>query len=212
MKRIETVEDVAEGMRALRASDSRFARIADTAGDVPLRRNPAGFESLCSIIVSQQISKVSADAIFSRLKAALDPFTPETLISLGDSPLIAVGLSRPKQKTFLAIAEACLAGLDLETMCNIPADAAISRMTLLPGVGPWTAEVYLLFCAGHPDIFPSADIALQNAVRHAFSLEERPTAKALSIIALEWSPWRSVAARLFWAYYANMRGREALPI
>ena len=85
-------------------------------------------------------------------------------------------------------------------------------MTVLPGVGPWTAEVYLLFCAGHPDVFPCADIALQNAVRHAFALEARPNPKPLAEIASAWSPWRSVAARLLWAYYANMKGREGVPL
>ena len=85
-------------------------------------------------------------------------------------------------------------------------------MTCLPGIGPWTAQVYLLFCAGHPDVFPVGDIALQNAVQHALGLEHRPTPKPLTAIAEAWSPHRSVAARLFWAYYANMKGREAVPL
>lgn len=212
MIRIDQIKDVDQGLIALQTADPRLTAVVRTAEIVPLRRHPAGFESLCNIIVSQQISKASADAIFARLKAAIDPFTPLTLLSLGDKPLIAAGLSRPKQKTFFAIAEACSTGLDLEAMCILPADEAIAQMTVLPGVGPWTAEVYLLFCAGHPDVFPSADIALQNAVRHAFSLQERPSAKALAAIAAAWSPWRSVAARLFWAYYANMKGREGVPL
>jgi DNA-3-methyladenine glycosylase II len=212
MRRIDTIEQVEEGLRSLQVTDRRLVDVVRVASGVPLRRHPAGFESLCSIIVSQQISKASADAIFGRLKAALVPFTPETLISLGEAPLVKAGLSRPKQKTFFAIAEACSDGLDLEALCDFRVDDAIARMTALPGVGPWTAEVYLLFCAGHPDVFPSADIALQNAVRHAFALEDRPSTKALTAIASIWSPWRSVAARLFWAYYANMKGREGVPL
>jgi DNA-3-methyladenine glycosylase II len=212
MQRIDTIEHVGHGLQALQIADARLVDVVRIASAVPLRRHPAGFESLCNIIVSQQISKASADAIFGRLKSAIDPFTPDTLLSLGEAPLIAAGLSRPKQKTFFAIAQACSGGLDLEAMCSLPAEDAITRMTVLPGIGPWTAEVYLLFCAGHPDVFPSADIALQNAVRHAFSLEDRPTAKALTTIAAAWSPWRSVAARLFWAYYANMKGREGVPL
>jgi DNA-3-methyladenine glycosylase II len=212
MNTINSLDDIARGLRALQISDPRLLQAMNIAGDVPLRRHPAGFESLCNIIVSQQISKASADAIFGRLKAAVDPFAPETLLALGETPLVTAGLSRPKQKTFFAIAEACSNGLDLEAMCQLPADEAIAKMTVLPGIGPWTAEVYLLFCAGHPDVFPSADIALQNAVRHAFGLEDRPGAKALSAIAEAWSPWRGVAARLFWAYYANMKGREGVPL
>jgi DNA-3-methyladenine glycosylase II len=212
MHTIDTHQHIDQGLKALQTLDPRLAAVARIAGEVPLRRHPAGFESLCSIIVSQQISKASADAIFSRLKAAIDPFTPANLILLGDAPLIAAGLSRPKQKTFFAISGACANGLDLEAMCQLPAEEAIARMTVLPGVGPWTAEVYLLFCAGHPDVFPCADIALQNAVRHAFSLEARPNPKPLAEIASAWSPWRSVAARLFWAYYANMKGREGVPL
>jgi DNA-3-methyladenine glycosylase II len=212
MQRIDTIEHVGQGLAALTSLDSRLIEVLRVASEVPLRRSPAGFESLCNIIVSQQISKASADAIFGRLKSAIDPFSPEIMLALGEAPLIAAGLSRPKQKTFFAIAEACSAGMDLEAMCHLPAEEAIERMTVLPGIGPWTAEVYLLFCAGHPDVFPSADIALQNAVRHAFSLDDRPSAKALALIAHAWSPWRSVAARLFWAYYANMKGKEGVPL
>jgi DNA-3-methyladenine glycosylase II len=212
MQRIETASNVDEGLDALQILDPRLTNVMRVAGAVPLRRHPAGFESLCGIIVSQQISKASADAIFARLKAAIDPFTPGSLSALGDAPLIAAGLSRPKQRTFLAIAEACHSGLDLEALCLLPAGEAIAQLTVLPGIGPWTAEVYLLFCAGHPDVFPAADIALQNAVRHAFGLESRPSPKPLAEIAAAWSPWRSVAARLFWAYYANMKGREGVPL
>jgi DNA-3-methyladenine glycosylase II len=212
VQRIDTTEDVDQGLAALKLADPRLVEVIRIASGVPLRRHPVGFESLCSIIVSQQISKASADAIFGRLKAAIRPFSPARLIALGEGPLITAGLSRPKQKTFFAIAEACQNWLDLEAMCSLPAEEAITRMTVLPGIGPWTAEVYLLFCAGHPDVFPCADIALQNAVRHAFSLQDRPSAKALAAIATAWSPWRSVAARLFWAYYANMKGREGAPL
>ena len=210
--RIDTLLDVKHGLTALIALEPRLAHVADIAGEVPLRRHPAGFESLAGIIVSQQISKASADAIFRRLKLALDPFSPREVLRLGEAALVSAGLSRPKQRTFFAVAEACEAGLDLEAMCELPAEDAIAAMTAMPGIGPWTAEVYLLFCAGHPDIFPVGDIALQNAVRHAFILESRPTPKPLSVIAARWSPHRSVAARLFWAYYANMKGHDGAPL
>ena len=212
MRRIDTLEDIADGLAALAELDPRLAYVIKIAGDVPLRRHPAGFESLAGIIVSQQISKASADAIFARLKATLNPLTPERLLEGGEAPLVAAGLSRPKQKTFVAVAQACANGLDLAGLCGLPAGEAIAAMTKVSGIGPWTAEVYLLFCAGHPDIFPAGDIALQNAVRHAFGLPDRPAPKPLTAIAEGWSPHRSVAARLFWAYYANMKGRDGAPL
>jgi DNA-3-methyladenine glycosylase II len=212
MRRIDTLKDIEDGLEALIVLEPRLAHVVSVAGEVPLRRHAAGFESLAGIIVSQQISKASADAIFARLKAAIDPFTPRELLRAGPGALVSAGLSRPKQKTFFAVAEACSDGLDLEALCGLPAQDAVARMTVLPGIGPWTAEVYLLFCAGHPDIFPAGDIALQNAVRHAFSLEARPAPMPLTAIAARWSPHRSVAARLFWAYYANMKGRDSAPL
>lgn len=212
MRRIDTLQHIEEGLSALVALDPKLVRVAAIAGSVPLRRQPAGFESLASIIVSQQISKASADAIFGRLKAEVHPFSAERVLALGEEVLIKAGLSRPKQKTFFAVAQACAEGLDLEAMCALSAEEAIARMTVLPGIGPWTAEVYLLFCAGHPDVFPAGDIALQNAVQHALGLDARPSPKPLTAIAAEWSPHRSVAARLFWAYYANMKGRQVMPL
>lgn len=212
MRRIDTLDDIRHGLADLIRMEPQLANVAAVAGDVPLRRHPAGFESLAGIIVSQQISKASADAIFVRLKAALDPFTPDNLLAIGEAGLVGAGLSRPKQKTFFAVAQACRDGLDLARLCELPAAEAIAAMMAMPGIGPWTAEVYLLFCAGHPDIFPAGDIALQNAVRHAFGLEARPKPKPLSAIAGRWSPHRSVAARLFWAYYANMKGSGGAPL
>ena len=96
-----------------------------------------------------------------------------------------------------------------EQICALNAGDAMQRMTAISGIGPWTAEVYLLISAGHADIFPAKDIALQAAVAEAFALEGRPTDKELYAIAEAWSPWRGVASRLFWAYYREMRGRDA---
>ncbi len=212
MRRIDSLDDVNDGLAALKALDPRLETVSRIAESLPLRRHPAGYESLAGIVVSQQISKASADAIFARLKAALDPFSPQRILELGEPVLVRAGLSRPKQRTLLAVAQACEGGLDLSALCFLPAKEATALMTALPGIGPWTAEVYLLFCAGHPDVFPAGDIALQNAVQHAFGLAARPAPKPLAAIAEAWSPHRSVAARLFWAYYANMKGREAVPL
>jgi DNA-3-methyladenine glycosylase II len=112
----------------------------------------------------------------------------------------------------LAAAGAVAEGLDLIHLCGLEADEAIGRLTAVPGIGPWTAEVYLLFAAGHPDIFPARDVALQTAVGHALGMETRPSDKQLTRIAESWSPWRGIASRLFWAYYRETKGRDAAPI
>lgn len=211
MRRIQSPRDISVGLDALCAIDPRLVRVRSMAGEVPLRLTEPGFESLASIIVSQQVSRASADAIFGRLTRLVDPLTPGGLLSAGEGMFREAGLSRPKQKTLLAIAQAVADGLDLHHLCGLDAKDAIGRMTAISGIGPWTAECYLLFSAGHPDVFPARDVALQAAVGHAFGLESRPGEKALVALAESWAPWRGVASRLFWAYYREWKGREAAP-
>ncbi len=207
MQTIETMEDLESGLEGLLRLDPRLAFAAEVAGELPLRRTAPGFASLASIIVSQQVSKASADAIFGRL-SALDVLHDTSVFVRADQErLLSAGLSRPKLKTLMLAAAACENGrLDLHGLCRLPAHEAIASMTTLPGIGPWTAEVYLLFSAGHPDIFPAGDIALQNAFRMIFDLPERPTARMLGAAAEFWSPHRGVASRLLWAYYGVKRG------
>jgi len=213
LRRIKTPEDIAEGLAALAALDPRLAPIIATAGEVPLRLSQPGFASLVSIIVSQQVSRASADAIMGRLEALVDPLEATGVLAAGEDRFRAAGLSRPKQKTLVCIARAMVEeGLDLERMATIDADEAMARLTALHGIGPWTAEVYLLFCAGHPDIFPAHDVALQAAAGDALGMAARPSAKALYVQAESWAPWRGVAARLLWAHYRVMKGRDAAPV
>lgn len=212
MQRIETLDHIADGLSALVLADARLAGVRAAAGDVPLRLRPPGFASLADIIVSQQVSRASADAIFGRLSRLVAPLTPAMLLAAGEAALVEAGLSRAKQRALVAVATAAETGtLDLEGLCTLEAREAMRQMTAIPGIGPWTAEVYLLTCAGHPDIFPARDVALQAAVGSAFGLAPRPGAKALYAMAESWAPWRSVAARLFWAYYRAIKGREAAP-
>jgi DNA-3-methyladenine glycosylase II len=211
MRRIASIDDISEGLDALCRIDPRLAAIRARSGEVPLRLSEPGFHSLASIIVSQQVSTASARAIFGRLTGLIDPLTPQALLSAGDDLFRQAGLSRPKQKALLAVARAVLGGLDLDALCRLDPDEAMARMVAVSGIGPWTAEVYLLFAAGHPDIFPARDVALQTAVGHALAMEARPGEKALIAIAESWRPWRGVASRLFWAYYRNIRGRDAVP-
>jgi DNA-3-methyladenine glycosylase II len=211
MRRILSLSDISDGLDELCMMDPRLARVRASAGEVPLRLSEPGFQSLVSIIVSQQVSRASADAIFARLTRLVDPLTPQALLAAAPEVFRQAGLSRPKISTLLAVSDAVADGLDLFHLCDLDARDAIDRMTAIPGIGPWTAECYLLFSAGHPDIFPARDVALQSSVGHAFGLETRPGEKALIKIAESWTPWRGVASRLFWSYYRAWKGREAVP-
>jgi len=214
VRRIETEDDIREGLDHLFKVDRRLHPVIDAAGPVPLRRRQAGFDGLCEIVVAQQLSKASADAIFGRVRAAVDPFDASRLGAMSDEAFRACGLSAPKIRTLRAIAEAAQAGaLDIDRLVDMPPVEATKALTAIHGVGPWTAEVFLMFCLGHADIFPAGDLALQVAVAEAFSLDGRPKPKALYDMAEDWAPWRSVAARLFWAYYKVCRkGRDVMPV
>ncbi len=204
--------DIAVGLQRLLQVDPRLVPIAETAGPLPLRLAAPGFAGLASIIVSQMVSRASADAIWRRIELA-GPVTAQAYAELPPEVIATFGLSRAKASTLKSLSEAVLNGaIDLDGICAIEGEAALRQLVLLPGIGPWTAEVYLMFCAGHADIFPGGDVALQTSVGRAFAMEARPTAKALAEIAKSWAPHRSVAARLFWAYYAATMRREALPI
>ncbi|MER9894391.1 DNA-3-methyladenine glycosylase [Mesorhizobium sp. M0119] len=211
MQRIASLDDIAQGLDRLCLLDPRLEQVRGMAGEVPLRLSEPGFRSLASIVVSQQVSRPSADAIFGRLTKLLDPLTPQAILAADEAIFREAGLSRPKQRGLIAVAQAVADGLDLDHLCQLDASEAIAAMTKVPGIGSWTAEVYLLFAAGHPDIFPARDVALQSAVGHALGIDPRPPEKMLIRLAESWSPWRGVASRLFWAYYRELKGRDAAP-
>jgi DNA-3-methyladenine glycosylase II len=156
--------------------------------------------------MGQQISTSAAAAIWGRLKAAVDPFTPEQFLATPENALRTAGLSGAKVRTLTGVATALTDGLSLDALHDLPAEEAIAAMVALKGVGRWTAESYLLFCVGHPDIFPAGDLALRSAVHHGLRLRQQPDEKRLRKLAEKWTPWRGVAARLFWAYYRARRG------
>ncbi|MBX5002213.1 DNA-3-methyladenine glycosylase 2 family protein [Rhizobium lentis] len=210
---IRSDDDVRLGLDALLVLDPRLAPIAADAGPIPLRLREPGFAGLAHIIVSQMVSRASAEAIWRRMLPADGPLTAEGYVRLAPEVWREFGLSRAKADTLSRIAEAVASGrLDLSGLCLKPPDEALGELTALKGIGPWTAEVYLMFCGGHADVFPAGDVALQNAVGAALGLAARPQAKALAKLSQVWSPWRSVAARLFWAYYATKMRRDMVPI
>lgn len=207
MRIIRTVEDVEYGLGELCRIDPRLCELSRRAGPLPLRLMEPGFAGLAQIIVSQMVSKASAEAIWRRLVGATVRPTAQSYLSLDAAAVGGLGLSRAKAETLRRIAEAIASGeLDLLAFAGREADEVIARLTSYRGIGLWTAEVYLMFCCGHPDVFPAGDVALRTAVGNAFGYAERPPAGALAVLAEAWRPWRSVAARLFWAYYAGESG------
>jgi DNA-3-methyladenine glycosylase II len=211
--RIHIEADLERGIDALVAADPRFAALIAKAGRPPLRRRTEGFAGLASTVVSQQLSTASAGAIWGRLAAAFDPVEPAAIIRTRKERLARIGLSGPKIRALKEIARAVVRGeLALATLGDIDADAAHAALTAIHGIGPWTADIYLLTCLGHADAWPAGDLALQEAARLAFGLRTRPTAKEMMPLAEPWRPWRAVAARVLWTYYRAIKGREGAPV
>lgn len=211
MNRITCDADLEEGMAALHALHPDWAAIIARTGLPPLRRREGGFTGLSAIIVSQQLSVASARAVWTRVESVLTPLTPERVLAATDEDMRLSGLSRPKQKTLRAVADAIATGrLDLGLLEQATPEFVHEHMTAVSGIGPWTADVYLLFCLGHRDGFAAGDLAIQEAARVAFALPARPKPAELSAMAEAWRPWRGVAARLLWAYYAALKQREGI--
>lgn len=210
---ITTEADIQAGIRALRRRCPVVRRMHDLAGDPPLRRRPAGFEGLARIVVGQQVSVASANAIWERTFAAVQPFGAAGMLAATDDELRAAGLSRPKIKTLRAVALAVTDGLDLDALHALDDDAVREALTAVSGIGPWTADVFVMFCLGRTDAFAAGDLALQVAAQWALELDARPDAATLLDIAERWRPWRAVAARMLWAYYKAVKdARSGAPI
>lgn len=203
---IETDADVAEGAAWLAASDPALERAIAAAGPLPLRRRPDGFAPLLSAIVSQQVSTASAAAIWARMEAA-GLTAPASVIAAGEDGLRAAGLSRQKIAYATALAQA---GIDYDALRHAPDAEVIATLTAVKGIGVWTAEIYAMFSLGRADVFAPGDLALQEAARLIYDLPERPKEGALREMAVAWSPWRAVAARLFFTYYRIAKGREGV--
>jgi DNA-3-methyladenine glycosylase II len=211
--RLETKTDVEAALQHVLAADPRLQAFVNIAGPPPLRRRPGGFAGLASIIVGQQLSIASASAIFGRLSAAFDPLHHAAVRRARKAKLQRIGLSEAKIRTLRAVADAIeKKHIDFDALADMPADDAHNVLVAIHGIGPWTADLYLLFCLGHADAFPAGDLALQEAARLGFGLKRRPDAKELAALAEKWRPWRGVAAKLLWAYYRAVKGREGAPL
>jgi DNA-3-methyladenine glycosylase II len=187
--------------------------LLEIGGPPPLRWREPGFAGLAAIIVSQQVSVASASAIYGRLQKRFTPLEAAGLLAADDAALRECGLSTPKMKALRALARAVAEeGLDLTALGGMDAHDAHRALIAVSGIGPWTADIFLLFCLGHPDAFPAGDLALQEAAKLALGLKRRPDARKLEAIAERWRPWRGVAARLLWNYYREVKQRSGMAL
>ncbi len=202
---------LAAALAELEALDpATVGAMLDVGGPPSLRWREPGFAGLVAIIVSQQVSVASANAMVARLHAAFSPLDAASVLAADEAKLKACGLSQAKMRALKALAEATTNGLDLAGLAALEAEAAHEALIAVKGVGPWTADLFLLFCLGHPDAFPAGDLALQEAARLALGLRKRPDARKLEEIAERWRPLRGVAARLLWAYYRGVKRRAGV--
>jgi DNA-3-methyladenine glycosylase II len=207
---IETEDDVRTGVRSLRRKCPILRRAHDLAGDPPLRRNVSGFEGLARIIVGQQLSVASATAIWGRFEQTLRPLTAARVLKASDDVLRSAGLSGGKIRTLRAISTAVSSRqLDLVALDHAPDLLVHEALRQVSGIGPWTADIYLMFCLGRADAFASGDLALQIAAAMAAEQGERLSLAELEEMSERWRPWRGVAARLLWHYYKAAKAQRS---
>src|ERR1700761_5284292 len=208
---LETQADLDDAVHALVKQDPRLKPILERTGMPALRRREPGFAGLAHIICGQQLSTASAAAIWGRLSAAFNPLDAEAVRRARTDRLGRLGLSAAKIKTLKALARDIQAErVNLDVLANEDADVAHNTLTALHGIGPWTADVYLLFCLGHGDAWPAGDLAVQEAVKIGLGLKTRPTPKQMIPLAEPWRPMRGAAAHLWWSYYRALKKREGV--
>jgi len=206
---IDVFSDVGAAQRSLARRNKALGRAAKAIGRPHIRRRDGGFAGLFRIIVEQQVSVPSAQAIWKRCVDQLDCASPASVISTGEDGLRRLGLSTPKARYVLSLAEADDGGrIDFAGLRQLADDEAMAALVALKGIGPWSASIYLLFCEGRADIWPPGDVALKHAFNAAAAAEIDQ--KTLDAMAAEWSPWRGVAAHILWTYYAQLRGRTPI--
>ncbi len=203
----EAAEDrLRAALDALYRIDPRLRAAEEAAGPPPWRSRPEGFGAMLRTIVGQQLSTTAAAAIFERLAPAGAVPPPDALLTMPDEALRALGLSEQKIGYVRGLAEAVATGrLDFAALRGLPDEECIGLLTSVKGIGRWTAEIYLLFALDRPDVFPSADLALQAACRDLLALPARPSAREAAVLAEAWRPYRGGAARLLWHYYGHCR-------
>lgn len=207
MRTLNTDADLRAAVEALLRAEPRFTAVVEAHGAPPLRRMDGGLTGLLRIVTDQMISLKAGEAIWARLDRELRPFDAGAIAGKREASLMRLGLSGAKARTFREVAKAVASGaLDFDNLHRMPDDLAWQALTALPGIGPWTADIYLLSAMGRADAWPAGDLALQAAAQHLFGLTQRPDAKALAAMAESWRPFRSVGARLLWSLYRGLKG------
>ena len=197
-----SAEQLKGSLDALAAREPAFAAGIARAGYPPPRLRDRGYETLLRTIVGQQVSVAAAQSIWNKLAAAVgDATDPVAVAAASDEALRSAGHSRQKVSYARSLAEEVTSGrLDLH---NLPADdeEAIAALVRINGIGRWSAEIYLLFAEGRPDVWPAGDLAVQAEIGRMLGLEKRPTEKALRTLAEPWRPHRGAAAIFAWHHY-----------
>ena len=205
-------EDLAHALEHLAGSDSGMRDALAQCGVPPLRRRAPGFAGLAAIVTGQQLSTHAARSIWARLEDALGVVSAQAVGASDDAELAACGLSRPKIRTLRAIVEAVENGtLDFARLEGAQDEGVHAELTAIKGIGPWTADIFLLFCLGRADAWPAGDLALMEAIRLLRGHDERPRGEDCVGFADCWRPYRGAAAHLLWAYYAVAKGRSGVP-
>ncbi len=200
---------LARAVRTLARAEPRFAHIVKRHGPPPLWPRAPGFQTLVLLMLEQQVSLAQGRAMYARIASATGVVTPANVAKLGESGLRALGVTRQKSAYIAALAIRLeRKDFDLDALAGLSDADADAALDALHGVGPWTAQCYLLFALRRSDVFPAADLALLEAVRQLWRLRERPSPEALARRARAWRPHRAVAARLLWHHYLSERGRS----
>ena len=207
MKRLLNPSDLEKSVIELCGFEPRFQPILDQHGMPSLRTSPQGLEGLLMIVTEQFLSLQAAAAIWARVRKHIEPFDAQTILNLSAEELLSLGLSRAKAKTFHETARRVLQGeLDFKLLERHDEENVAKQLCALPGVGPWTADIYLLSVIGASDAWPAGDLALRIAVHDFLKLDDRPEIKDMPRHAEAWRPHRAVAARLLWSHYRGLKG------
>ncbi len=208
---LDVFGDTTVACSALAKRDKALARAIEAIGEPHIRRRPGGFEALFRIIVEQQVSVASAQAIWARCQNGVSPMAPQAAIDQGEDGLRGLGLTRQKAKYVYGLAQMVENGaLDLSALASLDDKTAAQMLITIKGIGPWTAAIYLLFCEGRVDIWPPGDVALLSAYQQARLRGPKPTMQTLDKNAKKWAPYRGLAAHILWTYYAHIRGRTPI--
>lgn len=208
---INVFGDVTEACSILAAQDPVLAAALEPIKEPHIRKRADGFAALFRIIVEQQVSVASAQAIWARCRQGVKPMSAASVLRLGEAHLRTLGLTRQKAHYVSCLAQDIRSRrLSLKAVARAPEDEARAMLTSVKGIGPWTAGIYLLFCEGRVDIWPPGDIALEHSYAAAAGLTKKPTSETLNEVAQNWAPYRGLAAHILWTYYAHIRGRKPI--